>query len=71
MDTQQAQFNAFYQQFLAWQESQKDQTDGYEFERSFLAFHQQLGQDLLKLALNEPTQQSPKKKSSQVWEHSK
>jgi hypothetical protein len=61
MDTQQAQFAAFYQPFRAWQESQKGQTDGYEFERSFISFHQQLGQELFKLALTEATQESTKK----------
>ena len=66
MEAQQTQFNALYSQFLAWQQSQQNQTDGYEFERSFLAFCQQLSQDLLKLTLEQTAIDTSKKKSSPV-----
>ena len=51
MDAQETQFRALYEQFLAWQASQQQQTDGYAFEQSFEQFTQQLNQQLLAMTL--------------------
>lgn len=51
MDTQETQFRTLYEQFLAWQASQQQQTDGYAFEQSFELFTQQLNQQLLAITL--------------------
>jgi hypothetical protein len=64
MNQQEAEFRALYGKFLAWQQSQQDQTDGYAFEQSFQAFTQDLNQQLMALSLqaNEPKPEQPKKK---------
>lgn len=64
MDQQETQFRALYGKFLAWQQSQQGQTDGYAFEQSFESFTQELNQQLMAISLqaNEPKTEGPKKK---------
>ena len=54
MEPQEAQFRALYEQFLTWQASQQQQTDGYAYEESFAAFAHQMNQQLLTIALQQP-----------------
>lgn len=46
------EFSNLYEQFSEWQKSQECQTDGYEYERSFESFVQQLNKTLFKMATN-------------------
>lgn len=46
------EFSNLYEEFSAWQKSQESQTDGYEYERSFEAFVQQMNKNLFKMATN-------------------
>lgn len=65
MEQQEVQFRALYEQFLTWQISQHQQTDGYAYEESFAAFAQQMNHQLLSIALQQPqptTQPDPVKK---------
>lgn len=64
MNQQETQFRALYGKFVAWQQSQQGQTDGYAFEHSFQVFTQDLNQQLMALSLqnDEPELDQPKKK---------
>ena len=65
MEQQETQFRALYEQFLTWQTSQQQQTDGYAYEESFAAFAQQMNHQLLTIALQQPpptTKPNPAKK---------
>jgi hypothetical protein len=42
-------FLELYDQYIIWQKSQEGQTDGYEYERSFETFVQQMNKDLFKI----------------------
>lgn len=53
MEQQEAQFRALYEQFLAWQASQQQQTDGYAYEESFAALTQGINQQMLTIALDQ------------------
>ncbi len=53
MEQQEAQFRALYEQFLAWQASQQQQTDGYAYEESFANLTQQMNQQMLTIALQQ------------------
>ncbi|MCY7359906.1 MAG: hypothetical protein LH609_21135 [Rudanella sp.] len=68
MENQESQFRALYATYLTWQESQKDQTDGYEYERSFVELTQKLNKDLLDMTLQRTpsTSDTTKKKSTPV-----
>lgn len=44
------EFSNLYEQFSEWQKSQEGQTDGYEYERSFESFAQQMNKTLFKMS---------------------
>jgi hypothetical protein len=46
-----AQFEALYMQYLTWKSSQQDQTDGYEFEKSFIDFCSEFNKSLFELSI--------------------
>ena len=59
-------FRARYEQFLAWQASQQQQTDGYAYEESFADRAQQMNQQMFTIALRQqgtPTRPESAKKS--------
>lgn len=62
MEAQEAQFRALYQQFLTWQTSQQQQTDGYAYEESFAQFVHQMNQQLFAIALDQHAQADTAKK---------
>ena len=65
MEQQEAQFRALYEQFLAWQANQQQQTDGYAYEESFAHLTQQMNQQMLTIALDQQpttTRSGPAKK---------
>jgi len=56
----------FYNQLKAeletWQNEQKDQQDGYEYEKSFVELWQRLGQEILQESMEElPKSRNQKK----------
>jgi hypothetical protein len=53
-------FIELYDQYLKWQKSQAGQTDGYEYERSFETFVQQMNKDLFKMATELPVEDKTK-----------
>jgi hypothetical protein len=63
METQKKEFQALYTKFLDWQQSQEGQTDGFEYEYSFIEFCRNFNKELLLLA-TKPIEEEPKKKSS-------
>jgi hypothetical protein len=63
METQEKEFQALYSKFLEWQASQATQTDGFEYERSFIEFCRLFNKELLLIA-SKPLADEPKKKSS-------
>jgi hypothetical protein len=63
METQEQEFQALYSKFLDWQKSQEGQTDGFEYEHSFIEFCHNFNKELLLLA-TKPTAEESKKKSS-------
>ena len=46
----------------AWHQSQHDQQDGYEYERSFVELWRKLGQDVLQESMGELPKSRNKKK---------
>ena len=50
--TEKAQFEALYIKYLAWKTSQSTQTDGYEYERSFVEFCEIFNKELFELSIN-------------------
>jgi hypothetical protein len=51
MKTQESEFQSLYGKFLDWQTSQEHQTDGHEYERSFVKFCRLLNKEILKIAM--------------------
>lgn len=51
----------FSERYDAWKASQEGQSSGYEYERSFDAFMQQMGKELLQLSVGEETDSRKKK----------
>lgn len=47
-----------------WRKSQENQTSGYEYEKSFTALWQKLGQEVFQASLGEPTYAKNSKKKS-------
>jgi hypothetical protein len=61
MNKDEIEFNALYAIFSAWKTSQENQTDGYEYERSFVDFCHKLNKDLLLIATQAVEEPSKKK----------
>lgn len=55
----------FIHRFTAWEQSQVAQTEGYEYEKSFVEMWQSLGRELLERSSNKGNHS--KKKSSLQW----
>ena len=56
------------QEIKDWQESQKHQTSGYEYEKSFVDLWEQLGKKVLQASLgNLPKRNHEKKTSDSLW----
>jgi hypothetical protein len=51
-----------WERFQAWSESQKDQTSGYEYEKSFDKMIVEMGQDLLEKEVEDIKMSERKKK---------
>ncbi len=65
MENEESAFRALFAKYLAWKESQHQQTDGYVYEKSFVDFVQQFNKELFELSLHSPeVENSTRKKKS-------
>lgn len=62
MENEEAAFKALFAKYLAWKASQQDQTDGYEYERSFLEFTRLMNKELLEMSISDTNLSSTGKK---------
>ena len=53
---------AYEAKLRAWAKSQEGQEDGYEYEKSFVAFTREAGQEVLQISLGELPKSKNKKK---------
>ena len=69
MENEEAEFKALFAKYLAWKDSQKSQTDGYEYERSFVEFTRLMNKELFDMSVKSSSTESEirKKKSRRVW----
>jgi hypothetical protein len=61
MTKEDAAFKALQEQYLSWKSSQENQTNGYEYERSFVEFSRKMSETLFNLSVEDENVQ---KKSS-------
>jgi hypothetical protein len=66
METQEAEFRALYAKYIAWKESQQNQTDGYVYEKSFVDFVQEFNKELFELSLQNKEEEVSRKKKVQT-----
>ena len=69
MESEEAEFRSLFANYLAWKDSQKSQTDGYEYERSFIEFTRLMNKELFDMSVKNTNTDSvtrKKKKSRQV-----
>jgi hypothetical protein len=68
MENEEEAFKALFAKYLAWKESQESQTDGYEYERSFIEFTRIMNKELFDMSVKDAASDSGtrKKKSKQV-----
>lgn len=52
-DKEKAEFEALYAKYLTWKTSQEGQTDGYEYERSFVEFCKEFNKGLFELSVDD------------------
>lgn len=51
MENEELAFKALFAKYLAWKDSQKSQTDGYEYERSFVEFTRLMNKELFDISV--------------------
>ena len=51
MENEEFAFKALFAKYLAWKDSQKSQTDGYEYERSFVEFTRLMNKELFDISI--------------------
>jgi hypothetical protein len=51
MENEEAEFKVLFAKYLAWKDSQKTQTDGYEYERSFVEFTRLMNKELFDMSI--------------------
>ena len=51
MENEELAFKALFDKYLAWKDSQKSQTDGYEYERSFVEFTRLMNKELFDISV--------------------
>jgi hypothetical protein len=54
MENEEAAFKVLFAKYLAWKDSQKSQTDGYEYERSFIEFTRLMNKELFDMSVKNP-----------------
>jgi hypothetical protein len=58
--SEKVQFEILFTKYLTWKSSQSNQTDGYEYEKSFSDFCEQFNKELFKLAVEETSDEKKK-----------
>lgn len=68
MENEETEFKALFAKYLAWKDSQQSQTDGYEYERSFIEFTRSMNKELFDMSVKNGgvTSETRKKKSRPV-----
>ena len=67
MENEEAEFKALFAKYLAWKDSQKLQTDGYEYERSFVEFTRLMNKELFDMSVqNTDIDSNTRKKKSKL-----
>lgn len=67
MKNEEAEFKALFAKYLAWKDSQKSQTDGYEYERSFVEFTRLMNKELFDMSVqNTDIDSNTRKKKSKL-----
>ena len=67
MENEEAEFKALFAKYLAWKDSQKSQTDGYEYERSFVEFTRLMNKELFDMSVqNTDIDSNTRKKKSKL-----
>jgi hypothetical protein len=65
MENEELAFNALFAKYLAWKDSQKSPTDGYEYERSFVEFTRLMNKELFDISVqNTDIDSNTRKKKS-------
>ncbi|MCX8482913.1 MAG: hypothetical protein ORN50_04980 [Crocinitomicaceae bacterium] len=65
MENEELAFKALFAKYLAWKDSQKSQTDGYEYERSFVEFTRLMNKELFDISVqNTDIDSNTRKKKS-------
>ena len=64
MENEETEFKALFAKYLVWKDSQQSQTDGYEYERSFIEFTRSMNKELFEMLVKMGVlPQKPEKKS--------
>ncbi len=66
MENEESEFKVLFAKYLAWKESQQGQTDGYAYEKSFVAFAQQFNKELFELSVQSKVDKAASKKKVQT-----
>jgi hypothetical protein len=69
MENEETEFKALFAKYLVWKDSQQSQTDGYEYERSFIEFTRSMNKELFEMSVrnsNIDVEDTRKKKSKPV-----
>jgi hypothetical protein len=64
MESEEAEFRSLFANYLAWKDSQKSQTDGYEYERSFIEFTRLMNKELFDMSVKNTNTDSVTRKKS-------
>lgn len=59
-DKEKAEFEALYAKYLTWKTSQENQSDGYEYERSFVEFCKEFNKELFELCVQDASAEKKK-----------
>lgn len=59
-DKEKAEFETLYAKYLIWKMSQENQTDGYEYERSFVEFCKEFNKGLFELSVQDASSEKKK-----------
>ena len=51
MENEETEFKALFAKYLVWKDSQQSQTDGYEYERSFIEFTRSMNKELFEMSV--------------------
>jgi uncharacterized protein YbcC (UPF0753/DUF2309 family) len=62
MEKEETEFRALFASYLSWKESQQSQTDGYEYERSFVEFTRSMNKQLFEMSVRDENEEKNSRK---------